>query len=369
MQTNGHISERQLMVLAFLYTIGTTVLIVPSGLAATAHQDAWLGALAGIVFGGAILGLYVALWRAFPGLTLVGICEAALGRWLGALVALLFVFGSFVGATTVLYYVGNFYNIHFIPHTPISFINALFAVVVVMGVRMGIEAISRTAELMLPWFLILFVVLLATLTPEVKPVNLQPVLEGGIGPVLRAGFSFAGTAYLPVIFLFAVLPRVRNPEKARIWFVSGAMIGGICVFLITLLCILILGPNITTRSMFPSYALVKKINIGNFLQRIEAFMAGLWFVTTYIKTTFYFYGWVAGFSEILRLRHYRAVTLPFGLLLVVFSVIVYPDVAYMQKWDTTVFLPYILTIGFLLPLLLLGIGLLRRAGSKSKGSL
>jgi spore germination protein KB len=363
MLDNGKISGRQLMVLVFLYTIGTTVLVIPAGLAAAAKQDAWIGALAGVVIGGGVLGLYASLWRLYPDKTFVGICEAVLGRWIGALISIVFMFYSFIGSATVLFYVGNFFQIHFLPRTPFSIISALFAIVVVIGVRLGLETISRAADLMLPWVLILFVVLVVTLTPEIQTENLLPVFEFGWKPIFWAGFSFAGTAFMPFVFLFAVFPRVQNPNKARFSMYVAALIGGLCVVLVTLLCILILGPNITSRSMFPSYALVKKISIGNFLQRIEAILAGLWFITTYIKTTFYFYGWVTSLSEILKLKNYRILTLPCGMILVVFSLVVYPDVIYMQKWDSTVFPPYILTMSVIIPLLLWVIGLLKKRGT------
>ncbi|TMV46968.1 spore gernimation protein [Paenibacillus mesophilus] len=357
---NGKISERQFMVLVFLYTVGTTILVIPSGMAAAAKQDAWIGALAGVCLAPLMIWLYAALWRLFPDKTFVGICEAVLGKWLGLAVSVLFSFYSFIGAATVLFYVGNFFKTHFIPNTPPSFTNILFAIVVVMGVRLGLEALSRTAELMLPWIVLLFVILVATLTPEIKFENVQPVLETGIKPILMSGLSFAGTAYMPVVFLFALFPCVQNQDKARKRLFTAALIGGMCVVLVTALCILILGADITARSMFPSYALVKKINIGGFLQRIEAILAGLWFITTYIKTTFYFYGWVSSFAEILKLNEYRSVTMPFGIIMVVFSLVVYPDVVYMQKWDSTVFLPYILTMGLFIPLLLLAVGRLRK---------
>lgn len=363
MLDNGKISGRQLMVLVFLYTVGTTVLVIPAGLAEAVKQDAWIGAIAGVLIGGAVLGLYAALWRLYPGKTFVGICEAAMGKWLGALLSILFMFYSFIGASTVLFYVGNFFKIHFLPYTPFPFTSALFAIVVVIGVRLGLETISRTSELMLPWFLILFVVLVLTLAPGMKPDYALPVFESEWKPVFWAGFSFAGTAFLPIVFLFAVFPSVQHPDKARVGMYVSALFGGLCVVVVTLLCILILGPDITSRSMFPSYALVKKISIGHFLQRIEALLAGMWFITTYFKTTFYFYGWVTSLAEILKLNQYRTITLPCGMIMVVFSLIVYPDVVYMQKWDAVVFPPYILMMGVFLPLLLWTVGSLKKKRS------
>jgi spore germination protein KB len=364
MLDNGKIHSRQLMVLVFLYTIGTTVLVIPSGLAAAAKQDAWIGALAGNVIGMAVVGLFAALWRLYPGKTFVGISEAVLGKWFGSVLSIAFIFYSFIGAATVLFYVANFFQIHFLPHTPFVYISALFAIVVVTGVRLGIETISRASELMFPWFIILFIILVVTLLPDIKGENVLPVFESGWRSVFWAGLSFTGTAYMPIIFLFAVFPSVQDTSnKAHIAMLVTAIIGGLCVVLVTLLCILILGPSISARSMFPSYALVKKISIGNFLQRIEAVLAGLWFITTYIKTTFYFYSWVTSLAEVLKLNNYRSVTLPCGMLLVVFSLVVYPDVVYMQHWDSTVFMPYILIMGFFIPLLLWIAGMWKRKRS------
>jgi spore germination protein KB len=365
-QGNGKITSQQFGVLVFLYTVGTTILVIPSGLASVAKQDAWIGALAGICYGLLILWLYATLWRLYPNKTFVGICETVLGKFVGKTFSLIFVFYSFIGAVTVLFYLGNFFKIQFLPRTPVLFINAIFAIVVVMGVRMGLEAISRTAELLMPWFIILYCILIFTLAPEIKTENLQPVLETGVKPILWAGFSFAGTAYLPMVFLFMIFPSVLNPEQARKNFFMAALIGGLCVVLVTLLCISILGVNITSRSLFPSLSLVKKINIGSFLQRIEAIMAGLWFITTYFKTTFYFFSGVSSLAEIMKLKNYRSITLPLGMFMVAYSLIVYPDIVYMQKWDSTVFLPYILTIGLFIPLLLLVAGLLKKAVNRNR---
>ncbi|MGW9530536.1 GerAB/ArcD/ProY family transporter [Paenibacillus terrae] len=42
------ISSRQLLILTILFTIGTAILVIPSVMAATAKQDAWIGALVGV---------------------------------------------------------------------------------------------------------------------------------------------------------------------------------------------------------------------------------------------------------------------------------------------------------------------------------
>lgn len=171
---------------------------------------------------------------------------------------------------------------------------------------------------------------------------------------------------MPLIFLVMMFPHVKDAARAKKGFIPIAVIGGLCVVLLTLICILVMGADLTSRSMFPSYSLMKKISIGGFFQRIEAVMAGLWFITTYIKVTFYYYGWVRSFSEVMKLKDFRIVTLPFGMIMIVFSLVVYPDVVYMKTWDSTVYIPYILTIAFVLPLILLIVGLIKKNKAKAR---
>ena len=121
----------------------------------------------------------------------------------------------------------------------------------------------------------------------------------------------------------------------------------------------------TERHMFPSYVLAKQINIGNFLERVEILIAGIWFVNGLLQTTFYFYGFVTGLAQVLKIEDYRPLVLPLGMILVVFSLVVYPNVAYMADFDTKTYIPYVLTIGLLYPILIIGVAAIRKSMTKN----
>lgn len=104
------------------------------------------------------------------------------------------------------------------------------------------------------------------------------------------------------------------------------------MMIIIFLSISVLGIDITERNLYPSYVLVKKINIGDFLQRMEAIMAAMWFISVYFRITLYFYATVLAIAQIFNLKEYRSIVLPLGMILVVFSLVVYPNVAYQQTW-------------------------------------
>ncbi|MCC3380506.1 GerAB/ArcD/ProY family transporter [Paenibacillus sp. UY79] len=71
MSGQSKISARQLMILTTLYTVGSAILIIPSGMAFVAKQDAWLAALAGVGGGPLILYLYIKITSLYPQMTLM----------------------------------------------------------------------------------------------------------------------------------------------------------------------------------------------------------------------------------------------------------------------------------------------------------
>jgi spore germination protein KB len=189
MLEKGNITACQFTILTFLFTVGTTILVIPSGLAANAKQDAWIGAIAGVVLNLLIVWLFSTIWSRFPNLNFIGLCEKALGKFFGNIVSCLFIIYSFVGSTTVLTYVGYFMTTEILIRTPIHFINLIFAVIIILGVRLGIEPIARTGEILFPWVnLLLFIFILSSL-PLIRIQNILPILESGIKPILLDALS------------------------------------------------------------------------------------------------------------------------------------------------------------------------------------
>ncbi|MBD2869896.1 GerAB/ArcD/ProY family transporter [Paenibacillus arenilitoris] len=356
------ISLRQFTVLVMFYSIGTTILVIPAALAATAKQNAWIAAFAGWLLSLIITALYVKLGSLFPRRSIVQYAALLTGGWIGKPISLLFIFYSFVGAATVLYYMGNFMTTQVMPETPIEAFIVLFAGLVVFGLRLGLEVLARTAEILFPWFVVLFVVLTIFLLPEIEMKNIRPVAEIAFKPILSGAISYISYSSLPLIVFFMIFPanlnRKREAGKA---FLIGTLVGGIFVIIVTFLCISILGADFTERNMFPSYALAKKINIGNFVERVEILIAGIWFMTIFFKTVLYAYGFVAGLAHLFECEDYRPLVLPSGMILAASSLVVYPNVVYMLEFDSTVYVPFSFAIGLALPLLLLLVaGLIRK---------
>lgn len=134
---------------------------------------------------------------------------------------------------------------------------------------------------------------------------------------------------------------------------------------ITILTILVLGTQ-TVSFAYPSYALAKLIRLGDFLVRIEIIMAVIWFITIFVRLALLFYISIVGIAQVLNLKDYRSLTFPIALLLVPLSLLAFPNAAYFQEF-TPIWTIHALVMGFIFPLLLWLIDILKGRGKKTPG--
>lgn len=368
---NEKINAYQFLLLVILFSIGTSILIIPSILAGEVKQDAWIVAILGTLIGLLIIWLYCIIGQWFPQLTFVQINEKILGKWVGKLTSLVFVIMSFIYAATLLFYSGTFLNIHFMPDTPMAAMNILMTIIIVMGVYLGIETIARSAEVFILVFIVLFFILIVSIIPEIKLENIQPIFESNPKKIFESSLSVIEVTSINAIVLLMIFPAFINDiKKGKKFFFIGNLIGGIIIIILTFLCILVIGAYGTAEEIFPGYELAKRINVGDFIQRIESLMSILWIIALYFKTTTYFYASVLGITQIFNLKNYRSLTMPLGAVVVVLSLVLYPNVVYQKHWNETIGLLLSFSVGLFIPLLLVVVYFIRKKQLKkeSEGS-
>ncbi|MFJ7972411.1 endospore germination permease [Psychrobacillus sp. NPDC096389] len=363
---NVKINSYQFLVLVIFFTIGTSILTVPSALATYSKQDAWIAAIIGTGIGLLIVWLYAKIGLWFPKLTFVQMNEMLFGKWIGNILSFLFIFMTLLFSAILLYYSGSFLTIHVMPNTPMVATNILMAIILVMAVRLGLETIARSAEILISIFFLLFIILVIFIAPEIEFENIQPVFDTDIKSIAQSSLSLIVVSSVNAVSLLMIFPAfINEPQSAKNSFLFGNLIGGFIMIILTFLCILVLGVDLTARQEFPGYGLAKMINIGNFINRIEALMAALWIICLYYKMVLYFYASVYGLAQVLNLKDYRPLTYPFGMIAIVLSLVIFPNVMEQQKFDATISKYFSITIGILLPLLMVIVYGIRKKWKKS----
>lgn len=360
----GRIGVHQFTILTILFTIGSAILIAPSGLAYEAGNDAWIAAIFGLLGGLLLVMMYLSLSRRMPQQTLAASCEELMGKWLGRAVSLLYFCFFFILAALVLRNLGDFISTQVLVDTPLQFTHIFFLAIVILGIRNGLETFTRTSEIFLPWVLAFFFLMFVLLPSQMRIGNITPVLGYGLKPVVRATVPLIGTPYLELVLFLTILPFVSQTKKLGKAFLAGVSIGGSLIVLVSLSSILVLGDDLTAVQMYPSFSLARRIAIGNFMERLEVVMAGIWFITIYFKLTLCLYAAATTLGEIFRMSEVRQLYLPLGMILVVLSVVAYPDVVYFIQFASKIWVFYSMTFGFLIPLILLLLAMFRKRTNK-----
>jgi spore germination protein KB len=359
MLEKGQISQIQFTVLVTMHLIGSSILLLPSGLAVKAGQDAWLAAIVGIGLGLPLVILYNALGSSFPNMTLAEYSELILGKWLGRFISLFFSSYFLLISALVLRNIGDFLVTHILDDTPIEMIEILFLLVVIFGLYYGLETFSRTSELLFPIVVTFFILLIMLILPQIKMENIQPIYEGGIKPILNGALPYLGTPCMELLVFLMIFPFSKNTKNTKKAFLEGYLFGGIVLIVVSLVTILVFGPEETANVIYPTFLLATKIDVGGILQRMEALLAILWFITIFFKLTVCFYAANLCLAQTLKLKHHRFLYFPLGMLMLVLSLIAYPDSAFFLTVIGSIWTPFSAIFGLILPALLLIIGKLR----------
>ncbi|WP_159885305.1 GerAB/ArcD/ProY family transporter [Paenibacillus puerhi] len=347
------IGSRQLTILASLLTMGDSILISPGIISSIAGQDAWFSVIIGNILGLLLITLYLSLTNRYPQQHLIEICESVFGRWGGRIIAVVcFLLLWLIVVSMLLREIGDFLTTQIMPETPVQAIYVVVIIVMICGLRLGLEPVARTAEIFFPWVLVLFLMLVCFVSTEIDFRRLQPYLNHDASSLLRGSLPILAFPFCELSILFAVFPSVTKTRPLGKYLYSGVILGGIVLLIVILTCTLVLGADIVQRSNYPSYIMAKKISIGNFLERLEVLMAIMWMLTIYFKIALTMYALVTGTAYLFNIRDYRPLLLPFGLITIILAQLLAPNIIAYNQFTGTIY-PMIVGIMFiLLPLLL-----------------
>ncbi len=185
MLEKGRITVRQLIVLILLTQIGDLILVYPAVITSYAHQDAWISSLIGIPFGLLTIWIILRVYKMQPGKSLIEGLFSGLGKWLGALVSIWYLFYFLILTATVTREAGDFLTTQIIINTPLRIVHLLFVLILIWAVSHGIESLARSGELFLPLVALFVLFLIVFIIPQGDPDRLRPVFGTGLEAIIQ----------------------------------------------------------------------------------------------------------------------------------------------------------------------------------------
>ncbi|MNZ89824.1 Spore germination protein YndE [compost metagenome] len=229
-------------------------------------------------------------------------------------------------------------------------------------VRGGIEAIGRAATLFLPLFIVPLLILIVLLYGDFDFGNLFPVLGNGILPPFK-GAIVPGAWFTEFFLITFLLPYVSDKERANRHAMMAVTIVMVMLLMVDLVVLFVLGPTIDSR-IYPLMTVARYISIANFFEHLESTVMAIWVIGVFVKTSVFYYAAVLGTAQWFNLSDYRPIVWPTGIFITIFSLWSLPNSVEVERHNVGTFPPFALCVQVLIPLLLLGIALVKKKAKR-----
>ena len=344
------ITQKQGIVMMVTFILGSTLVLGAGG---EAKQDIWIAFFVAMLLVIPVLFIYARLLSIFPEKSLFDILEHVFGKVLGRIAALPFIWFAFHLGSLVIRNFTEFITIVSIPETP-QYIIAVFGIFLcIWAVKAGIEVIARWTSIVLPVIIFTILVVTLLLAPYYEFKNLKPVLYDGFKPVFDSGFSLFAFPFAETLIFTTVLNNLQSKSSQYKVYYWSLLIGGSIILLVAVRSILALGAANVSILYFSSYASVRLIEIGDFLQRIEISVTVVFLFGGFVKASLCLYAASCGMAKVLNIANYRQIVAPVGLLMMILSIIIYHSTIEMFEWAEKIYKYYAIPFEIVLPLIIL----------------
>jgi len=340
-------------------TFGDTILFNPS---AIMEQAAWLSFILGWGSGLVLMLIYVYIYELNPSKTLIEILQECFGKYLGWLISLFYIWYFIHLAAVVFRDVGEFLVTTIYPETPMIVLIAVFAATGAYVLRQDIGVIGRNAEVFIPQLIVLQLILSIIPIVRFDYTNLLPLFEPGIPTIITGGFQFLQFPFgenIPFLMIFFHLTKGEDIKGTAVY---AVLIGGFILFLNLLKVIMILGPELMTKSIFTEY-FISKLIIPS--MDMGPFVAVLLITGGGVKTVICLYAASLGISRMTGIKTHKIFVLPLMAIAVGLSVWLYDNVFEMISFGTEIWSYYALPFQIIIPLVVLVISWARTRDKKA----
>ncbi|MGF7058126.1 GerAB/ArcD/ProY family transporter [Brassicibacter mesophilus] len=354
--TKEVITERQGIGLVAMLIIGTSAIYT---LAFEAGRDLWIANILsiGMAF---IIGLICAkINRIFPGKDLYEILEICFGNVIGKIISILYTWYFIHDAAEIARNYSTFVTTVSIPETPFIIIVMFLVLLCTFVIRDGIETLSKVNEVFIIVFIFFVLIGAILLLPKIHPENIKPVLYNGMRPVLKGAFSAFSFPFGELVIFITVFSHLRNVDSSTKIYSFGLLLGGIILIIISIFDLLVLGVSNALVELYPSYSTFAKIDIGNFLQRLEIISAIFFSLGTFIKLSIYLLVACRGITGIFKLSEYRSIVTVVALNIVNLSYAMYDGTLEYFEWSHEIWPYYSALFQIVLVIILLSVSFIK----------
>ncbi|WP_326974902.1 GerAB/ArcD/ProY family transporter [Caproicibacter sp. BJN0012] len=356
------ISGKQMQSTVALFLMGSSVISSGSN---SAKQDTWITVLIAVALMIPFAWIHAEILKLYPGQNFFCIILRTLGRPVGLIVCMLYVFYFIILGAQVLRTFFEFIHIGNMIETPMIAIAVIIMATVVFVLSKRLYVLARVGRFVLP---VLYLTIFMTIVLSFKYMtlnNLKPILHTKLPDFLNGILNSFVLPYGELIVCVPMFGAMNRKEKLFPTMVKGILLAFVFLFTAMMRNILVLGYSASV-SLFPSYECVSVIRIGAFFTRIEIVIGINLVLAGFIKLGVLVFSSCEGVTRLFGLKDYEPLIAPFSLLILTLSLLLHSDTA--QVFNFIKIYPVIaLPFQVLLPILILIVGKIHKKMEMKKG--
>ena len=321
----GKISGLHLMFSVSCFLQASTLLT--SFFVSISKRDSWIAVLLACVAFLPVLWVYLRLMESHPGKNLFEINDAVFGRIAGRIISAIYT-SFFLTLTSLnLRDMGDFVKQTIMSRTPYVVLIGICMVMSAWDVHSGgLRQITKFGFAFTVTSLFIVIFTTVQTAGQMDLNNFLPMFDMPLETYAHSANIILTIPFAELIVFLPIFCNMENPkQKLRKYVFGGFAIGGATLLLVTLRDTAVLGNTMDFFAM-PAFETLRMVSLTQTLSRMEILFAFILITLLFFKITWLYYITVISTAQVLNFRDYRQLVLPVGMIVTVYSFILYPNV-------------------------------------------
>jgi spore germination protein KB len=332
--------------------------LLTKGVYSFTENEAWVPTILALLPSLAIISMYIALAKKYPGMSLIEINTAVFGNILGKLISFCYVFFFLSLVILNTHDLGHFVTAMLLPKTPLNIIYVIFILACAMAAGKGAGNIARYGGLFAIVTIIIIVGNAALLVKLIEPKNLLPVFTLPLKNYMIGIQIVTMMPYCEIVVFMMFYPYVKSAADFKKGMIRGLLLGSFILLIIVLRDISVQGSYLSMTTL-PTFSTIRLIDTGDVLTRLDIIYAAILISLYFFKISALYFATVSAFSKLVRFEPYKQLILIFGVLIVIYTNAMFMSVSEHTKWKMTTAATYSTFFIVVLPLLTLIVSAVR----------
>ncbi|QGU95631.1 endospore germination permease [Clostridium bovifaecis] len=356
------ITEYQGIALISMYIWGA-IFITSAG----AGRDAWLIVIIAAVASIPLLLTYGRIMRNFQGKDLYDIIEIVFGRVIGKIVIVVYTMFFLHLGSIIMRNFMEFSRVATLTNTPNVITGIVFGILSSYMVKAGVESFGRWAGIFFIGVTFVSIALgIFAIVQSTNKVGVLPIFYNGYKPVIVSTYSFIAFPIAEVMVFMTIFNSIKGEDYKYNIFVKGVLFA-LAVALIDIVGVNLLLLREENQDMFfPTFLAVRRMRIGDAVQRIETFISAELAILSFVEFCACVFATCKGVARIFNFEEYKYTTVSISILMVSIALILYESTLEMVEWNSEIWPHYSFPFQILMPITILIAGELKIRKGKLK---